>query len=177
MTPGEFASEFSAAAVRAGSLRPVLEDFAEHMKASIKDNFIAHGRPVTWKDVPMHPGHRATLVDTSALVDSTTAFVEGNDTVVLAAGGHGQNPGKAPSHQWGAKLHMRRYRSTGQFATKRSRANVSDVPRGGLIGYGELPARPYLLFQDTDLRYLQSSLPQFIFKVGKGGWQSLWPHL
>jgi phage gpG-like protein len=173
LTPQEFAEEFSAAAVRAGSLKPVLQDFADHMKLSIKDNFKAQGRPVAWKPVPNHPGHRAILVDTGALVDSTDAFVEGDTDVAIVAGGGGQNPGKAPSHQYGAKLHMRRYRSTGQFATKRSRKNVSDVPKGGLIGYGELPARPYLIFQDEDLRYLGTMLPSFIFKRGSGGWQQL----
>jgi phage gpG-like protein len=170
VTPGEFAAEFSAAAVRAGSLRPVLEDFAEHMKASIKDNFKAQGRPVHWKEVPMHPGHQAILVDTGALLDSTTAFVEGNTDVVLAAGGNGQNPGKAPSHQWGANLHARRRGASGRFVTRRTRKDV-------VVGSGVLPARPYLLFQDEDLRYLQTMLPQFIFKVGSGGWQSLWPPL
>jgi phage gpG-like protein len=159
VTPAEFAAEFSAAAVRAGSLRPVLEDFAEHMKASIKDNFVAQGRPVHWKEVPMHPGHRAILVDTGALVDSTTAYVEGNTDVVLAAGGGGQRPPKAPSLQFGAGTHGRRRGASGRFVTRRTRKDV-------VTGTGYLPARPYLLFLDEDIRYLQTMLPAFIFKRG-----------
>jgi phage gpG-like protein len=174
VTPGEAADQFGAAAVRAGSLVPVLEDFAAHMKLSIKENFVAQGRPSKWKEVEMHPGHQAILVDTATLVDSTTAFVDGNTDVVLAAGGNGQRAAKAPSLQWGANLNMRRRRDTGQFASKRARKNVS---RGDVIGYGVLPARPYLLFQDEDLRYLGTMLPDFIFKVDGSGAQSLWPQV
>jgi phage gpG-like protein len=175
VTPGECADEFGAAAIRAGSLIPVLQDFADWMKASVKQNFVAQGRPNAWAPTKYPPpNHKATLVNTGDLLDSTNALVDGHTDVILVAGGGGQPHAKAPSLQYGANLHTARYRSTGHFATKRSRVGVS---KGNVIGYGVLPARPYLLFQDEDLRYLGTMLPQFIFKVGDSGAQSLWPRI
>jgi phage gpG-like protein len=169
MTPEEFASAFGSAAIRAGSLEPVLADFAEHrMRASLKENFIAGGRPVAWIPSHDHPGHRATLVDTGALVDSTTAFVENGTDVVLAAGGGGQPEAKAPTLQYGARFTAKRrmanslfglsrsHEDAGQFVTKRSR---KDITRHEIV----IEARPYLLFQDEDLTYLDHEITDFIF--------------
>jgi phage gpG-like protein len=156
MTPDEFASAFGSAAVRAGALEPVLADFAEHMKGSLKENFIAGGRPVAWIPSKDHPGHEATLIDTHALMDSTTAFVEGGRDVVLAAGGGGQPPAKAPTLQGGARFTAKR--RAGQFVTKRSR---KDVTRHEIV----IVARPYLLFQDEDLTYLDRQMTGFIFEA------------
>jgi phage gpG-like protein len=147
----------------------VLADFAEHrMKASLKENFIAGGRPVAWIPSEDHPGHRATLVDTGALVDSTTAFVEGGTDVVLAAGGGGQPPAKAPTLQAGARFTAKRrmanslfglsrfHEDAGQFVTKRSR---KDVTRHEIV----IPARPFVLFQDEDIEYLDGLITAFVF--------------
>jgi phage gpG-like protein len=169
LTPDELATAFGSAAIRAGALAPVLEDFAEHrMKNSIKDNFIAGGRPVTWIPSHDHPGHRATLVDRGDLVDSTTAFVEGGTDVVLAAGGEGQPPAKAPALQSGATFTAKRrmanslfglsrfHRDAGRFVAKRSR---KDIERHEIVN----PARPYLLFQASDLTYLDEKIMAFVF--------------
>jgi phage gpG-like protein len=170
MTPDEFADSFGQAAIRAGALGPVLADFAVHMESSVKENFIAGGRPVAWdptKNPP--PNHRATLVNTGALVDSTRAFVEGGTDVVLAAGGGGQPPAKAPTLQYGAQFTAKRrmanslfglsrfHEDAGRFVTKRSR---KDITRHEIV----IPARPYLLFQDEDLEYLDREMTDFIFE-------------
>lgn len=165
MTPGECAAMLGAVAVRAGSLGPVLEDFAEHrMKPSIKENFIAGGRPDGWiptKNPP--PNHRATLVNTADLLDSTTAFVENGTDVVLAAGGGGQPPAKAPALQYGAEIHRRNVkRLNGRFLARSSRLRKG-VTRGEHMDI-VLPARPYLLFQDADLDYLQGTMLAYIFE-------------
>ena len=162
MTPGEAAVVLGEAITRCDDLTPALEEFATWMKSSVKENFVAQGRPQKWAPVQAHPGHRTILVDTGALVDSTTAFVDGKTDVVLAAGGGGQPAPKAPALQYGAQLHMRRSRSTGEFVTRRTRKNVS---RGDVIGYGVLPARPYLLFQEEDLTYFAVLIPEYVFKV------------
>jgi phage gpG-like protein len=163
MTPAECVEMLSGAALRAGSLAPILEDFAEHrMKPSIKENFIAGGRPEAWIPSKDHPGHRATLVDHGDLVDSTTAFAENGTDVVLAAGGGGQPPAKAPALQYGADIHRKNVkRLRGQFLAKSSRKR-KDVTRGESFDV-HLPARPYLLFQDEDLDYLRGTMLAFIF--------------
>lgn len=163
MTPGECAAQLETAAGRAALIVPALQEFAVWMRTSVKDNFKAQGRPAPWIPTKYPPAnHKATLVNDAHLLDSTTAFTEFGTDVVLAAGGGGQNPGKAPSLQYGANLNMRRNRGIGHFATKRSR---KDVSRGGqhVIGYGVLPARPYLLFQPEDLVFFGVLLPEFIF--------------
>lgn len=167
MTPGEAAQAFSAAAVRAGALAPLLDDFAVWMRASVQVNFATSGRPARWPDTKYPPpNHKATLVNEGDLMRSATAFRDGNTDVVLAAGGGGQRPQKAPSLQFGANLHTDRRRSTGKFVGRRAR---SDVSKGGrdVIGYGVLPPRPYLLFQREDLDLFGSKLPSFIFMVVK----------
>lgn len=154
MTPEECANVFSEAAVRAGSLEPILEDFAQWMRASIKQNFIDGGRPASWEPTKFPPpNHRATLVNTADLLDSTTAYVEGKTDVVLAAGGGGQSRGKAPSLQygWRVKLLDRQLSAIGS-----GRASTAK-------GETEGPARPYLLFQSDDLLYFGTKLPSYIF--------------
>lgn len=168
MTPGECATELGLAAQRAAALAPALEEFAGWMKASVKDNFKAQGRPVPWLPTKFPPpNHRATLVNTGDLVDSTTAFTEFGTDVVLAAGGGGQNKGKAPSLQYGANLNMRRSRTSGAFVTKRTRKNVMNIA-GGLQGHGDLPARPFLLFQPEDMVFFCVLLPEFVFTQKQG---------
>lgn len=165
MTPGECADAFGRAAVRAGSLIPVLDDFAVWMQASIQKNFDVSGRPTTWPETKYPPpNHKATLVNEGDLLRSATAFRDGNTDIVLAAGGGGQRSQKAPSLQYGAELNMRRHRASGRFAKKRARKDISE---GDVIGYGVLPPRPYLLFQDEDLDLLGTKLPDFIFMVIK----------
>lgn len=167
MTPGECARQFEGAAIRAGSLVGVLDEFATWMKVSIQKNFDAQGRPKAWEPTKYPPpNHKATLVNEGDLLRSATAFRDGNTDVVLAAGGGGQRPQKAPSLQFGANLHTDRRRSTGKFVGRRAR---SDVSKGGrhVIGYGTLPPRPYLVFQDEDLAFFGNKLPDFIFMVVK----------
>jgi phage gpG-like protein len=156
LTPDEFASTLGSAAIRAGALAPVLADFVEHMKGSVKENFIAGGRPVTWIPSKDHPGHRSTLVDTAALMDSATALVEGGRDVLLVAGGGGQPPAKAPTLQGGARFMAKR--REGRFVTKRSRKNVT---RHEIV----IDARPYLLFQGVDLAYLDNGITSFVFQA------------
>jgi phage gpG-like protein len=157
----ELADTFGEAAARAGDIKPVLVDFSYRMKGSINENFISGGRPVKWtptQDPP--PNHRATLINTGALYDSATAFTEGNTDVVLAAGGSGQPPAKAPTLQYGANYAAKqRVAGTpggGTFASKRTRQNVH---RSAIT----IPARPYLIIQDADLDYLGKALPNYVF--------------
>lgn len=160
MTPQEMADTFGALAGRAGSIEPVLNDFAVHMKGSINQNFISGGRPVAWTPVESHPGHRSVLMDSAALYDSSTALREGGTDVVLVAGGNGQRPAKAPSLQYGANFAAKQRTAgstgAGKFASKRTRTNVQ---RTAIT----LPARPYLIFQDADLDYLGKILPEYVF--------------
>ena len=157
MTPQECADAFGESASRAAALQPVLEDFAERMKGSLKENFIAGGRPVAWTPtLNPPPNHRATLVNTGALLDSTTAFVEGGTDVVLAAGGGGQPPAKAPTLQYGANYAAKQ--RGGRFVSSRTRKNVQ---RAAIT----IPARPYVLFQDADLQYLGDRLPEYVFTM------------
>lgn len=162
MTLGDLRDVMSRAAVKAGALRPVMDDMAQHMKASMKDNFIAQGRPVGWAYVEPHKGHRAILVDNGALVDSTSAHEENGRDVVLTAGGGGQPAAKAPSLQYGANLHGKRAGSqrgvAGQFISRSSR-----LRKGVTRTPGVLPPRPFALFQDEDLRYFGNEVTEFVF--------------
>lgn len=157
MTPGELAAEFDRAAGRAGSLAGVLDKFVDVMNVSIQKNFDAEGRPTAWEPTRFPPkNHVATLHNTGALRRSAKAIRDGHD-VILVAGGDGQPQAKAPSLQYGARLHNKRRVETGRFVKKRSRN------RGTYRYGGDLPARPFLLFQPEDLAYLGDELPSFIF--------------
>jgi phage gpG-like protein len=159
MTPQECADAFGAAAVRAGSIKPVLTDFSHYMKGSINQNFISGGRPVAWH--VEHPAGHRILIDTGALYNSATAFPDGNTDVILVAGGNGQPPAKAPTLQYGAnyaaKQRIANTPGGGKFASKRTRTNVHRTA----ITVGPFP---YLLFQDADLEVLGTMLPAFVFQ-------------
>jgi phage gpG-like protein len=194
MSPDELASAFGSASVRAGALGPVLEDFAHYMEGSERQNFIAGGRPVawiptknsdpnryrqphrSWAESPQR--HRATLVNTGQLMDSTTAFVEGGTDVVLAAGGGGQPPAKAPTLQYGARFNMKRRMANSLFGMMRNNRDAGRfVSRDSwrLADWSQpqhlidleivIPPRPYLLFQDEDLLYLDNRLTDFVFET------------
>lgn len=155
------ADTFGVMADRASDIRPVLTEFSYHMKGSVNQNFLSGGRPVAWaptQDPP--PNHRATLINTGALYDSATAFTEGNTDVVLAAGGGGQPPAKAPTLQYGAnyaaKQRIAGTLGAGKFASKRTRQGVY---RTAIT----TQAYHYLIFQDADLDWLGAKLPEHVF--------------
>ena len=154
MTPAECAEVLGEAAVRAGNIRPVLEDFAKHMSRSIEDNFRQHGRPEPWVPSKKNPDH--TLIDTGDLFASANTIMEGDTDLLLVAGGMGQPPAKAPSLQFGA--HLRWKARGGRFLPKRSRAR-KDVYKGEAI----LSPRPYLLFQTEDMNMFYGMTETYLF--------------
>lgn len=157
MTPAECADAFGEAAVNAGNIRPVLEDFSKHMFESIGQNFAEHGRPDRWLPSQKNPDH--TLIDRGDLFASANTIVEGDTDLLLVAGGNGQPPAKAPSLQFGA--HLRWKARAGRFLPKKSRAR-KDVYKGE----AELVARPYLLFQPEDLDLFYAMAWLHIFQSG-----------
>ena len=157
MTPEECADALGQAADRAGSIRPVLEDFGKHMFDSIGQNFAMHGRPETWKPSKKNPDH--TLIDKGDLFASANTIVEGDTDLLLVAGGMGQPPAKAPSLQSGA--HFRFKSRAGRFLSRSSRAR-----KGVIRGEIDLVPRPYLLFQDEDLAVFYGMATAYIFEQG-----------
>lgn len=158
MTPEELADAFDAGAGRAGDLHRVLDAFVDVMNVSVQKNFADEGRPTPWEPTRYpnsHRNHVRTLEDEGTLKRSAKAIRDGND-VILVAGGGGQPEAKAPALQYGAQLHNKRRTTTGRFVTRRSWKNT--VSFGG-----QLPPRPYLLFQPEDLAYLGDELPSWIF--------------
>lgn len=164
MNPFELAAVFERAADRAENPQPVLDDFARWMDESLEQNFRAGGRPDRWVPSQKNPTH--TLVDHGDLLLSTHAIVEDKD-VLLVAGGEGQPEAKAPSLQYGSTTHgvKRRF---GAFEARSSRRRLG-VTRGETIAN---PARPYLLFQDMDLTYFGSELPEYIFSDPVAMWEA-----
>ena len=139
----EAARDLHELAARAGDLEPVMTSFGRHMMTSIRDNFRAGGRPEKWEDLkgvvvfPKGTKRRnarvaerrrmgGPLVLTGDLSRNIGFEAEPFDLVIGAA--PEEDAVKAPVHQYGTDRAGRGHNIT-------------------------IPARPYLMFQEEDIRY------------------------
>lgn len=164
---------------RLRNLAPVMADFAGYMQGSIRRNFEAGGRPAwaplkestvsTWagsfKSFTKKSGGytkagaaavagRRPLIASGRLMNSINAQAGGN-SVTLAS-----NVLYARIHQYGGATGPREIKPRNKKALFWPGAAhpVRVVHHPG----SKIPARPFLMFQDEDLAYLQRKLPEFV---------------
>jgi phage virion morphogenesis protein len=141
---------------RGGNLSGVFRNFGEYMKGSIDKNFAAAGRPDKWQ-----PLAAATL---GGFLASRKSFrtKKGNVSKKGAAALSGRLPltdtarlRRSISYQAGSR----------EISIGTNVIYAAIHQFGGKAGRGRkvtIPARPYLMFQDEDVNYLEMTLVNYI---------------
>lgn len=129
-------------------LDPVRLDFGERMLRSVRLNFQGGGRPNPWKPSKKKAGK--TLIDSARLMNSITYRLEGEVVAV------GTDVVYAAAHQFGVDKQVSVPARTKRHLDGR-RLRTGKGTRHML-----LPARPFLLVQDSDLAYLQKRITEHL---------------
>lgn len=147
---------------RGGDLSGVFRNFGGYMKDSIEKNFAAGGRPGKWQ-----PLAASTL----------GSFLGSRKSFRTKKGGVSKKGAAALSGRLPLTDKARLRRSISYTAGSREISIGTSViyaaihQFGGKAGRGRkvtIPARPYLLFQDEDITYLEMTLVNYIL-TGKIG--------
>lgn len=168
-------------AAKGQNLRPVFEDFKGRMQRSITLNFQQGGRPEAWKISKRAKGQGRgrnktgqTLLDTKILCNSLIGpslngkCIVDTDSLEIAT-----NVPYAATHQYGAKKG-----SFGTFTAKVREHNrtigskickVKAHTRKINLPWGDIPARPFLLVQDSDMNYLKKAIIKHLRSGGGTG--------
>lgn len=139
-------------------LRPLLEDVKGRLLLSVQQNFTASGRPRSWTPLARSTlaNRRGTsariLRDTGRLQNSITSRIENRSIIV-------------GTHVLYARIHQ----EGGTIQIPEVRARPGKVLRfvvGGQVVYARrarahsvrIPARPYLLLQESDRTYIRNAI-------------------
>jgi phage virion morphogenesis protein len=148
---------------RGGNLQPLMQDIGEDIARVVEGNFAAGGRPEAWK--PSARSRRDAgkpLSDTGRLRRSIT--VESDRTSAQV----GTNVKYARIHQFGGTIHHKArtlaFKNKGGFLSRAAAARRKTAVR---IGFGRahditIPARPFLVLTDGDLRRIERIAEAFI---------------
>jgi phage virion morphogenesis protein len=143
-------------------LRPLLEDVRGRLLLSTQQNFTAGGRPRSWTPLAASTiasrrgtSHRI-LRDTGRLQNSITSRVENRSVIV------GTNVVYARIHQEGGTVSVPEIRPR--------RASVLRFVVHGQVVYARrarahsvrIPARPYLLLQESDKTYIRNAIERHL---------------
>ena len=160
----DVAARLEGMAMRGDNLTGVFRDFQGHMQASIEANFAAGWRPDSW------PGLKFST-KVAWILGRKSAF---NKKGGMTAKGRAAWAGRLPLTDTGV---LRRRATTGASVTITPRSfsyavlapQAAIMQFGGWAGRGHksfIPARPYLVFQDEDIDYLERNLLAFITTGG-----------
>jgi len=146
-------------AARAARPRPLYEEFGERFKTSIEQNFRVQGRPQKWAALKRPRGKRGkVLAKTGRLKNSVEASASDRalqvGTVVEYAAVHQlgyTGPQDVPAH-------LRTIRQA--FGRKLKKPKTVSVR--GHSRYVSIPARPFILIQPDDERYLERRAVEFL---------------
>lgn len=147
---------------RGGNLTGLFRSFGEHMKESIEKNFDAEGRPTRW--APLSP---ATLVGWVGGYKKGGSYRTKGGR--LTAKGAAAVSGRKILTQSGILRRSVYYVAQGMgievIAGGAGLPYAAIHQFGGQAGRGHkvsLPARPYLLFQDEDIDWLERGIVMFL---------------
>ena len=155
---------FTILAERMGDLTPVFDELGEIMIESVQTNFEQGGRPAKWKQSrrASEQGGR-TLIDkggSGGLLGSIHRIPD-SKKVIIAAG-----------KVYAAMMHFGA--TKGQFGTiiasipqhTRTRNGkthtVSAHSRSMLMPWGNIPARPFMMFQDVDVQEITDAMTRYL---------------
>jgi phage virion morphogenesis protein len=141
----------------------------EIVRTSVKKNFEAGGRPVSWKSSKAAEKEgRKTLVKTSRLMKSINARAYPDSTAV------GTNVVYAAIHQKGGDIRhparertifFKQYRGGRHrgrtLFSKEKKATMGMKAKGGAYTIG-MPARPFIMVQDEDWQEIRWELIDFL---------------
>lgn len=166
---------------KGGDLRPAMREIAGDMLDSVQENFAREGRPQRWK-----PSRRArkqggmTLRDTNRLYRSIIARSDAMSAMV------GTNVRYAAIHHYGGEikhpardrvLHFRQVTrgsmthgrpGTGDTFAKKGKAHYAMKVSGKAYTI-RMPARPYMMLDDSDIRRIVMRIGRYLFPQG-GAW-------
>ena len=163
----DFSSVVQALIRRGSDFRPAMRDIGEELHGSVMKNFAEQGRPEAWKKLAL-----ATLI---------ARYTRGNrerrrKRRVFVGGGTGYTAGFTRALGKG-KILMDKGRLRGSITWRAKRFSVaigtnlvySRVQNlGGDAGRGhktKIPARPYLLIQDEDRRYIDDAVQDHLMDL------------
>ena len=156
---------------RLGHMLPAMKIIGETVRTSVVRNFEVGGRPTKWK--PLSPVTLALRQGdkilrrqgfAGGLMGSIHSRPE-NDQVRI-----GTNKVYAAVHQFGAKKgsfgmftvnvkeHMRRLKTGRQYHVKAHTRRVK-------LPWGDIPARPFLMVQESDWAEIQAELTDYLLKL------------
>lgn len=142
-------------AARGRNPRPLLDDLGERIHRSVMGNFASGGRPTKWKEVKKSKGGKI-LDRSSRLRNSIRKQVSGRQALV------GTNVKYAKVHQYGHTFPP--------MTIRPRRARALKIPTGGggfvfrksaTIPERTVPARPFLLIQPEDEKYIQQAVQDY----------------
>lgn len=157
---------------RIRNTKPVMGVIGEIVQASIQRNFEVGGRPTRWAALSRHTVARRTaknkwpgqiLVMTGRL--KGIVYQAYQDRVKFSA-----NQPQAAVMHFGAKkgsfgtvtarvgAHIRRLKSG-------KKVSVSAHTRASKMPWGDIPARPFMMVQETDWKEIQSALGDFLLRL------------
>jgi len=149
---------------RCNTLTPVMKRIGSLVRASIRENFRAGGRPTTWKPSARAEGQRGqTLRDKNILYNSFT-IQAGRDQVAV-----GTNVAYAAAHNFGinktvsqrVRGHQRRIFQAFGKPINNKQITIKAHTRKLTM---RLPARPFMLIQDEDWLDIREAIEHFITK-------------
>lgn len=162
----EFNKVVKALIKRGGDFSPVMRDVGEHMHGSVMQNFEEQGRPEKWEPLKF-----STLV---------SRYIRGNrerkrKRRVLVRGGTGYSRGFTRLLAMGKILiDTGRLRSSITYEPKKFSVRIGTGlvyggihQTGGKAGRGrrvKIPARPYLVVQEEDRRYIDEVIVDYLMK-------------
>ena len=151
---------------RGGNLRPVMVMVATMMKESVRANFAQGGRP---KWLPLKSRQGKPLRDTGRLMNSITQTVTGSEVrvgtnVVYAAVHHfGAAKGSFGSYSQQVRPHERLVRQVfGRPLRQAKKVRVRAHARRAKLPWGDIPARPFMMLEDTDVTDIRDMLARWI---------------
>jgi phage virion morphogenesis protein len=142
---------------RGGNLSGLFRNFGEYMKGSIEKNFAAGGRPAKWR--PLAGSTLKSFLASRKSFRTKAGSVSKKGAAALS--------GRLPLTDKGIlrrSIAPTEIRANGiVIGTNKIYAAIHQF--GGQAGRGKkvpIPARPYLLFQDEDITYLEMTLVNYI---------------
>lgn len=156
---------FQQITARAGNPRPLLADWGERLKISVRRNIMEGGRPQ--KFTPLKP-----VVFRSWLFSKKSYWTKAGN---LTAAGQKRAEGRTPLFTGNpggllASINWREVPEGLAVGTDKIYGAIHNY--GGLAGRGHrtsIPPRPYLLIQDEDWAYMRQSGLEFL--LGEGAWK------
>ena len=153
---------------RSGHLRPALNVAATMMQQAVRANFAQGGRP-QW--LPLKGRQGQPLRDTGRLMNSLTREATqtearvGTNVVYAAVHHFGAAKGSFGTFSQQVQPHERLVRQVfGRQLQQAKKVRVRAHTRRAKLPWGDIPARPFMMLEDTDVTDIRDMLARWIME-------------